>query len=57
MRDLGPGAASGEMSQEEQDRMLAEAIARSEREAAAAQQRQSRQTASASEGSNNCQIS
>ena len=52
MRDAGPeqGAA---MSQEEQDRMLAEAIARSEREAAA-QQRPRQQTVS--DGSN-CQIS
>ena len=60
MRDVGPASASGQMSQEEQDRMLAEAIAQSEREAAAQQQQrqrqQSRQTATASEGSN-CQIS
>ena len=52
MREAGPeqGAA---MSQEEQDRQLAEAIARSEREAAA-QQRPRQQTVS--DGSN-CQIS
>jgi hypothetical protein len=52
MRDTGPDPGAG-MSQEEQDRMLAEAIARSEREAAG-QQRQRQQPVS--EGSN-CEIS
>lgn len=51
MRDQVPGDASG-LSQEEQDRMLAEAIARSEREA------RRPQAAAASESeSKNCQIS
>ncbi len=52
MRDQGPSGAASGMSQEEQDRMLAEAIARSEREAATGHQ----QPATGSE-SKNCQIS
>ena len=57
MRDQGPasGSTSG-ISQEEQDRMLAEAIERSEREASLQQQQQ--QPGSTTTGdSKNCQIS
>ena len=55
MQDQGPasGSASG-LSQEEQDRMLAEAIERSEREV---QQRQQQAPTSTTGDSKNCQIS